>query len=82
MLLDNHAYLTMFSDKSPEKGIAAVKTNPLLDQLTEREREIVELLLRGRTYKMIAGELFLSENTVKTHIKKSTRNSISRVKRS
>jgi DNA-binding CsgD family transcriptional regulator len=69
MLLDNHAYLTMFSEKSPEKSIAAVKTNPLLDQLTEREREIVELLLRGRTYKMIAGELFLSENTVKTHIK-------------
>jgi DNA-binding CsgD family transcriptional regulator len=37
--------------------------------LTEREIEITKLLLRGRTYKMIADELYLSENTVKTHIK-------------
>ena len=37
--------------------------------LTDRENEIVELLLSGRTYKMIAEELFLSENTIKTHIK-------------
>lgn len=41
----------------------------LKGQLTEREREITELLLKGLTYKMIASELFLSENTIKTHIK-------------
>ncbi|MGE5654383.1 MAG: response regulator transcription factor [Bacillota bacterium] len=41
----------------------------LANTLTERERQIADLLSRGRTYKMIAGELFLSENTVKTHIK-------------
>lgn len=38
-------------------------------QLTERENEIVVLLLKGRTYKMIADEIYLSENTIKTHIK-------------
>lgn len=37
--------------------------------LTDRENEIVNLLFTGRTYKMIAEELFLSENTIKTHIK-------------
>lgn len=37
--------------------------------LTDRQNEIVDLLLRGRTYKMIAEELYLSENTIKTHIK-------------
>lgn len=37
--------------------------------LTNRENEIVNLLFTGRTYKMIAEELFLSENTIKTHIK-------------
>lgn len=37
--------------------------------LTDRENEIVDLLLTGRTYKMIAEELYLSENTIKTHIK-------------
>nr|WP_273702527.1 LuxR C-terminal-related transcriptional regulator [Tepidanaerobacter syntrophicus] len=37
--------------------------------LTEREKGITALLLKGLTYKMIAEELHLSENTVKTHIK-------------
>jgi DNA-binding CsgD family transcriptional regulator len=37
--------------------------------LTEREKQIVGLMLRGRTCKLIASELYLSENTVKTHIK-------------
>lgn len=40
-----------------------------ITQLTERENEIVALLLKGRTYKMIADEMYLSENTIKTHIK-------------
>lgn len=39
------------------------------DALTEREKQIAALLLKGRTYKLIAEELFLSENTVKTHVK-------------
>ncbi len=39
------------------------------DALTEREKQIAALLLKGRTCKLIASELFLSENTVKTHIK-------------
>ena len=39
------------------------------DALTEREKQITALLLKGRTYKLIAEELFLSENTVKTHVK-------------
>lgn len=37
--------------------------------LTDRENEIVDILLNGRTYKMIAEELYLSENTIKTHMK-------------
>jgi DNA-binding CsgD family transcriptional regulator len=37
--------------------------------LTGREEEIAGLLSRGLTYKMIARELHISENTVKTHIK-------------
>lgn len=40
-----------------------------ISKLTERENEIVALLLKGRTYKMIADEMYLSENTIKTHIK-------------
>lgn len=68
MVLKNHAYLTALSEMSA-KETAVMKDVTLIGQLTERESEIAGLLLKGRTYKMIADELFLSENTVKTHIK-------------
>lgn len=37
--------------------------------LTDREIEIVELLLKGYTYKAVSENLYISENTVKYHIK-------------
>jgi DNA-binding CsgD family transcriptional regulator len=40
----------------------------LKEKLTERENEILELLIRGLSNKEIADELFLSVNTIKTHI--------------
>lgn len=36
--------------------------------LTRREREILALLAEGRSNRSIAGELFISENTVKNHV--------------
>lgn len=40
-----------------------------LDPLTERESEILRLILEGKSNKTIAAESFVTENTVKTHIK-------------
>lgn len=40
----------------------------LPDGLTRREAEILALIARGRNNAEIAGELFLSGNTIKTHI--------------
>lgn len=40
----------------------------LLDRLTPREREILELMAYGLTNRDIATRLFLSEATVKTHV--------------
>ncbi len=37
--------------------------------MTERESEIAALIVRGKTYKQVVGELHISENTVKTHVK-------------
>ena len=39
------------------------------DELTDRQMEITRLVLKGMTNKEIAEQLFISENTVKTHIK-------------
>ena len=39
------------------------------NHLTKREIEVLELLAEGLSYKMVADKLFLSFNTVNTHIK-------------
>jgi DNA-binding NarL/FixJ family response regulator len=39
-------------------------------QLSHQEREVLRLLVDGKSYKMIAAELFISIDTVRFHIKK------------
>jgi len=49
------------------EGAAAV-ADPELDQLTNREKEVLRLIARGYAYKEIARRLEISVKTVETHV--------------
>jgi DNA-binding NarL/FixJ family response regulator len=49
-------------------GLAAQPAREAFPQLTEREREVLDLLARGYDNRRIARELFLSDKTVRNHV--------------
>ena len=49
-------------------GMAAQPGRELFPQLSEREREVLDLVARGHDNRRIARELFLSEKTVRNHV--------------
>ena len=51
-----------------EKQESANEEENLLNYLTQREEEVLELLTQGITHKGVASKLFISETTVKTHV--------------
>lgn len=54
--------LKMFSDMNSQQGVNY--------HLSEREKQVLQLLVNGYSYKMIASEMFISIDTVRSHIKK------------
>lgn len=55
--------LELFKDNLQPAG-------PVSDyDLTSQEKKVLKLLVEGRSYKLIAAELFISIDTVKTHIR-------------
>lgn len=67
-VLKNHAFLVNLARRIDEQEDSPLEID-YLKYLTEKEKEVVELLLKGYTYKGIAEHLFITENTLKFHIK-------------
>jgi len=60
--------IATFRDKAERAGVP--RDPAVLDDLTAREHEVLVLVARGMTNGEIAAHLFLSEGTVKTHVKR------------
>ena len=67
LLLKNHAYLAAYDNMSQLQQTDIVGQIKTLDPLTPREQEVLQLILSGKSNREIAGTLFISESTVKTH---------------
>lgn len=75
-----YAYLFLFTERDMAELSAVAKEADLFDEavarmaetagLSKRETEVLPLALRGRTSERIAAELFISKNTVDTHMRR------------
>jgi DNA-binding NarL/FixJ family response regulator len=57
-------------DRMAQQPLPELAVDAKLDELTRREREVLELIARGLSNREIATELFVEESTVRTHVKR------------
>jgi DNA-binding CsgD family transcriptional regulator/MFS family permease len=67
LLLKSHAYLAAYDNMSQSQQTDIVRQIKTINPLTVREQEVLQLILSGKSNREIAGALFISESTVKTH---------------
>ena len=56
------------TDNMAQSSLLKFEQNSKLFHLTAREKEVARLIFKGKTYRDIANELFISEKTVTKHI--------------
>jgi DNA-binding NarL/FixJ family response regulator len=58
-----------FDSRSASAMVRSIRTAPEEPVLTEREQSVLELLAHGLSNKVIGGRLYISETTVKFHVR-------------
>lgn len=69
MLLKSCAYPAIYERMGEEKQAFIIQQTKMIDPLTKREEEVLQLILSGQSNKEISGNLFITESTVKTHVR-------------
>ena len=52
-----------------QSNVILVAPDDSVEKLSERENDILRLMQEGKNYRIISGELFISYETVRTHVK-------------
>ncbi|PVE24913.1 DNA-binding response regulator [Microvirga sp. KLBC 81] len=74
LIMDGHIYVPpiVASIRPASEGVQVLQSvppvKPPIDNLTPRQREVLELLMQGKSNKEIARDLKLGEGTVKIHM--------------
>jgi DNA-binding CsgD family transcriptional regulator len=68
-LLKSHTYLAAYDRMSESQQNNIILGVKALEELTVREQEVLQHILSGASNREIAQALFISENTVKTHVR-------------
>ncbi len=68
MTLDTAAEFLLMLTETVPSAPAAPETPAMLDELSPREQELVTLVAQGCTDAQIAGQLFISVSTVRSHL--------------
>lgn len=65
----NRRKISRLSNQIREQSkIKSERADVLLNELTERQREVYDLIILGKTNKEIMTELFIEQSTLKSHI--------------
>jgi DNA-binding NarL/FixJ family response regulator len=61
--------ISLFKKHESESGVLSSYRNNITENLTKRQKEVFDLLCEGDANKVIAKKLFLTEGTVKLHVR-------------
>jgi DNA-binding CsgD family transcriptional regulator/MFS family permease len=67
LLLKSHTYLAAYNQMAEFQYTKMIQETIGIEMLTNREKEVLEQILSGKTNRMIAQKLSITESTVKTH---------------